>query len=131
MGYPVQLHVTPTSIREFLDLTAKAAEGGTACRKDPDLFWSLNEADMAAAKKLCRTSGPNGGPCPLLTGCRKFAISDNQNEGVWGGLTPDERRKVKRAERAERRRDARIMKKIQETLHAGQEMFPIFEERTN
>ena len=124
MGQSIQLHVTPTSIREFLDLTAKAADGGTACRKDPDLFWSLNEQDIDAAKKLCRK-------CPLLIGCRKFAITDNQNEGVWGGLSPDERRKVKRAERAERRREARIMKKIQETLRTGQEMFPVFEERTN
>jgi hypothetical protein len=31
------------------------------------------------------------GGCPAKTECLQFALDNNEREGVWGGLTPDER----------------------------------------
>lgn len=41
-------------------------------------------AAEAQAKALCNT-------CPVRLQCLQFADETNQREGVWGGLTPQER----------------------------------------
>lgn len=50
-------------------------------------------AQVAAAKKICHR-------CPVRTDCLDHAITNNITHGIWGGLTPKDRR----TERARRRR---------------------------
>jgi len=69
---------------------------------DPNLFFPAGETGPAArqiaqAKKICA-------PCPVVEDCLTYAIETNQVAGVWGGLTEDERRPVRRRWLAERRR---------------------------
>lgn len=74
-----------------------------ACRDhDPELFFPAGETGPAAeqirqAKRVCAS-------CEVQDDCLTYAIETNQVSGVWGGLTEDERRPVRRRWLAERRR---------------------------
>ena len=62
-----------------------------ACRRtEADLFFPAGSAGAAArqihaAKAVCRT-------CPVQGPCLQFALSTNQDAGIWGGKDEDERR---------------------------------------
>lgn len=69
-----------------------------ACRHTgPDLFFPVGETgpaaidDAEAAKSVCRS-------CPVQAECLTFAMVTNQQGGVWGGATEQERRKLRRTE---------------------------------
>jgi WhiB family redox-sensing transcriptional regulator len=69
---------------------------------DPSIFFPAGETGAAIdqisyAKKVC-------GSCEVSEECLTYAIDTNQISGVWGGLTEDERRPVRRRWLAERRR---------------------------
>ena len=63
-----------------------------ACQDaDPDLFFPIGPAGPALAqvteaKTIC-------GRCPVREACLSFALRTGQDEGIWGGLTSDERRR--------------------------------------
>jgi WhiB family redox-sensing transcriptional regulator len=65
-----------------------------ACRSsDPDLFFPIGTTGAAkeqivAAKHICET-------CGVTAQCLEFALLTNQESGIWGGLSEDERRKVR------------------------------------
>ena len=54
------------------------------------------EVQIARAKKVCVT-------CPVRQQCLEFAVTTNQEYGVWGGCSEDERRVVRRQWRARQR----------------------------
>lgn len=66
-----------------------------ACRdEDPELFFPVGNsgpalAQIAEAKAVCAR-------CPVVSQCLEWAISSGQDAGVWGGLSEDERRSLKR-----------------------------------
>lgn len=59
-----------------------------ACRElsDPDVMYPDDKAYryIAEAKKVCAG-------CPIRTQCLEIALERNEQWGVWGGLTTDER----------------------------------------
>ncbi|MHB1928125.1 MAG: WhiB family transcriptional regulator [Acidimicrobiales bacterium] len=64
----------------------------------PDLFFPAGRtgsgADLAeAAKRVCAR-------CPVAGPCLEFALETNQEYGVWGGTTEEERRCLRRRARA-------------------------------
>jgi WhiB family transcriptional regulator, redox-sensing transcriptional regulator len=67
---------------------------------DTNLFFPVTDADAAAPKRVCAV-------CPVRQECLEWAIATRQSDGVWGGMTEDERRRLRRrrqeAERAGRR----------------------------
>lgn len=71
--------------------------GGAACRKvDPELFFPVGSVTSGPgfeqaekAKKVC-------GSCEVKEDCLLYAIEHDQDAGIWGGLTEDERRAIKR-----------------------------------
>jgi WhiB family transcriptional regulator, redox-sensing transcriptional regulator len=64
-----------------------------ACRgMDPDVFFPTDEVGQAAALDVCAE-------CPVRELCLEFAIRSRQTDGVWGGTTPRERRKLIRQRR--------------------------------
>ena len=73
------------------------------CRDtDPDLFFPIGSTGPAldqidAAKEVCAI-------CPAREPCLEFALATNQESGVWGGTSEDERRKLRRSWLAARRR---------------------------
>jgi WhiB family redox-sensing transcriptional regulator len=65
-----------------------------ACRGlDTTVFFSDDEADTAAAIAVCEN-------CPVRQACLDFAIDTRQHDGIWGGLTEIERRRVRRRRQA-------------------------------
>jgi WhiB family redox-sensing transcriptional regulator len=66
------------------------------CRDtNPDLFFPVGTTGQALvqienAKAVCRG-------CPAQEACLEFALSTNQDSGVWGGTSEEERRKLRRA----------------------------------
>ena len=73
-----------------------------SCRTlDTALFFPIGqtgeaEVKIARAKKVC-------GACPVRQACLEFAITTNQEYGVWGGCSEDERRVIRREWRARQR----------------------------
>lgn len=76
-----------------------------SCRfTDPELFFPAGSTGAAveeiqAAKAVCQT-------CQVRSACLQFALETNQEAGIWGGTTEDERPKLRRAWLANRRRQA-------------------------
>jgi WhiB family redox-sensing transcriptional regulator len=76
---------------------------GAACRDtDPDLFFPIGTTGQAidqidAAKAVCCI-------CDAKGACLEFALATNQESGVWGGSSEEERRKLRKAWLAARRR---------------------------
>ena len=69
-----------------------------ACRDaEPDLFLPAGagaQIRLAEAKSVCRV-------CPVLIQCRTWALATGQDTGVWGGMSADERRALRRHDRVE------------------------------
>lgn len=74
-----------------------------ACRyEDPELFFPIGTAGPALettdkAKAVCHS-------CLVRKQCLELALSSGQDSGVWGGLTPTERRVLKARTAAAQRR---------------------------
>ncbi|HEX7165676.1 MAG TPA: WhiB family transcriptional regulator [Acidimicrobiales bacterium] len=75
-----------------------------ACKDlDPNLFFPIGVTgpavdQIAAAKSICTL-------CPVRAECLDFAITTNQEFGIWGGTSEDERRVLRRQWRARIRRE--------------------------
>src|SRR5699024_12121480 len=68
---------------------------------DPELFFPIGNTGPAItqiqeAKAVCQK-------CDVMTACLKFALESGQDSGVWGGLSEDERRSLKRRNARARR----------------------------
>jgi WhiB family redox-sensing transcriptional regulator len=66
-----------------------------ACRDaDPELFFPDGDvrsarAQAKAAKLICRR-------CPVSATCLSWALASGLEAGIWGGLTEDERHRLRR-----------------------------------
>ena len=64
-----------------------------ACRGiDPDVFYPADDDPADDAKAICHV-------CPVRTPCLEWALSTREKEGVWGGATERERRRIIRQRR--------------------------------
>ncbi|MFE5300713.1 WhiB family transcriptional regulator [Streptomyces sp. NPDC056632] len=67
--------------------------GGPACRDaDPGLFFppdggTMTSGQVSRAKALCQA-------CPVQQACLTIAVSFGDSNGIWGGTTPGERRRL-------------------------------------
>lgn len=59
---------------------------------DPDVFYPASDEEAEAAKAICRQ-------CPVLSPCLEWALSNRERDGVWGGATERERRRLVRQRR--------------------------------
>jgi WhiB family redox-sensing transcriptional regulator len=75
------------------------AEHAACCAPstDPDLFFPLGELDVEAApaKAVCAR-------CSVAAQCLGWALRTGEQNGIWGGTTPVERRLLRRADRPSR-----------------------------
>lgn len=63
--------------------------------EDPELFFPVGTTGPALdqlerAKAVCRR-------CQVVDQCLEWALSTNQDAGVWGGMSEEERRSLRRA----------------------------------
>lgn len=86
-------------------LVLGAAEYGwrdeALCRDtDPELFFPVGTtgkalAQINRAKEVCSE-------CPVSAPCLDFALETNQDSGIWGGLSEEDRRTIRRQRAAQR-----------------------------
>jgi WhiB family redox-sensing transcriptional regulator len=64
-----------------------------ACRGlDPQMFYPEVDEEADAAKAVCEV-------CPVRQACLEHALAKREKEGVWGGATERERRRIIRQRR--------------------------------
>ncbi len=77
----------------------------SACRDtDPDLFFPVGTTGPAieqieSAKAVCQV-------CEAQAPCLEYALATNQDSGIWGGTSEEERRKLRKQYTARQRRTA-------------------------
>ena len=83
-----------------MDLRHKAA----CLTEDPELFFPIGNTGPALlqieeAKRVCRR-------CEVREQCLNWALDNGQDHGVWGGMSEDERRALKRRQARSRLRSS-------------------------
>ena len=64
-----------------------------ACRGvDPDIFYPVSDEEAEEAKAICAE-------CAVRQPCLEYAIANRERDGVWGGATERERRRIIRQRR--------------------------------
>ena len=59
---------------------------------DPAVFFPDSEENAGEAKSICAE-------CAVRLSCREHALAVRERDGVWGGLTEKERRRIIRQRR--------------------------------
>jgi WhiB family redox-sensing transcriptional regulator len=60
------------------------------CTKAPELFFPDKKWDPAnEAKKICAS-------CDVAVQCLQFALDNDEQDGVWGGMSESDRAKLRR-----------------------------------
>ncbi|HVA43757.1 MAG TPA: WhiB family transcriptional regulator [Acidimicrobiales bacterium] len=59
---------------------------------DPDVFYPVSEEDADTAKAVCAQ-------CAVREACLEYALAYRERDGVWGGATERERRRIVRQRR--------------------------------
>ena len=59
---------------------------------DPDIFYPVSDDDAEEAKAICAS-------CTVRQSCLEYSLAAREREGVWGGLTERERRRIVRQHR--------------------------------
>ncbi len=79
---------------ERLGNIADILSRGSCLTEDPELFFPVGSKDpnIANALKIC-------GGCDVRQLCLDWAMLKPQQDGIWGGTTPEERIRVRREER--------------------------------
>ena len=64
-----------------------------ACRGlDPDIFYPATDEEADVAKAVCSV-------CSIRHACLEHALGSRERDGVWGGATEKERRRIIRQRR--------------------------------
>ena len=83
-----------------------------SCREaDPTIFFPIGSTgralnQIAAAKAVC-------GDCSVKDLCLEFALKTNQDSGVWGGASEEERRQLRRERNRARREFGGVSRPVQ------------------
>lgn len=59
---------------------------------DPEIFYPQSDEEAGAAKAVC-------GQCAVQHACLEHALGSRERDGVWGGATEKERRRIIRQRR--------------------------------
>jgi WhiB family transcriptional regulator, redox-sensing transcriptional regulator len=59
---------------------------------DPEVFYPVSDEESDEAKSICAE-------CPVRLPCLEFALASRERDGVWGGATEKERRRIIRQRR--------------------------------
>jgi WhiB family redox-sensing transcriptional regulator len=84
-----------TALREAAVWTTREAvwrERGACKGLDPQIFYPETDEDADTAKRVCAQ-------CHVQTACLEYALQFREREGVWGGTTERERRRIIRQRR--------------------------------
>lgn len=60
---------------------------------DTHLFFAEDFEQLDEARKVCFA-------CPVREDCAEFALANNEDDGMWGGYTARQRRKIRKLRKA-------------------------------
>jgi len=83
---------TPVSTREKNTKDKVWLERGACRGLDPGIFYPDEDDEAFEAKSIC-------GACNVKVTCLEYALSFREKDGVWGGATERERRRIIRQRR--------------------------------
>jgi hypothetical protein len=84
-----------TIIGELFGIRPDAWELDAVCSSvDPEAFYPPPGTSTLPARLVCAS-------CPVRAICLETALARNETEGVWGGYSPRQRRRLKRGETVE------------------------------
>jgi WhiB family redox-sensing transcriptional regulator len=97
--------VTIASLRPATYNSEEWREQGSCRTLNTAMFFPIGqtgeaEVKIARAKRVCLT-------CPVRQECLEFAVTTNQEYGIWGGHSEEERRVIRRQWRARQRAAAK------------------------
>jgi WhiB family redox-sensing transcriptional regulator len=74
-------------------LTNQTWRQRAACRGvEPDVFYPVSDEEADIAKTICDQ-------CSVRQPCLEYALANRERDGVWGGATERERRRLLRQRR--------------------------------
>ena len=59
---------------------------------DPEIFYPVSDEDADEGKAICAE-------CPVRLACLEYALAYRERDGLWGGATERERRRIIRQRR--------------------------------
>lgn len=66
-----------------------------ACKDaEPELFFPISAT--AASSQVVKRAKLICASCPVRAACLSYALDHRQEQGIWGGLTEEERRRIPR-----------------------------------
>jgi len=77
----LSLHLPPEWVSDAL-----------CAQTDPEVFYPQVGGSTRRAKSVCAA-------CPVLAECRNYALATGELDGVWGGLSENDRRRIRRQAR--------------------------------
>lgn len=83
-------HDDPEVKTKFLKLVW-ALDGTQPCADDPDMYmenWTGRPIPDEVAERACAG-------CKFIEQCKDYAIAADEEIGIWGGTSPDKRRRMK------------------------------------
>ena len=96
------------NLKLLLELHRAAKELDPECTHFPEIFWPEDWGfksqggipehyfdAVRVAKQYC-------GRCPIREQCLEYALEAGENYGIWGGMTAQERKQIRRASRKSR-----------------------------
>ena len=73
----------------MVPLTNQTWRQHAACRGvEPDTFYPASDEEAEVAKAVCAV-------CPVRQPCLEYALTSRERDGVWGGATEKERRRIR------------------------------------
>lgn len=84
---------SPEQVADWLELARAADEiaDNLPCRQAPDLYFATQTEGHYSQLAIRACSD-----CPIRQMCGEYAIKHNETEGIWGGLTAGERKRIRR-----------------------------------
>ena len=77
----------------MVPLTNQTWRQHAACRGvEPDVFYPVSDEEADVAKSICNV-------CSVRQPCLEYALGNRERDGVWGGATERERRRILRQRR--------------------------------
>lgn len=78
--------------------TGNWADDANCLGMNPDIFFPTRGEDVRYAQSICRA-------CDVQVECAHYALNQNDTlQGIWGGLTQRDRRRIRRGRAATRSR---------------------------
>jgi len=90
---PGAILVVPPTCKDVNRKVNLSWRHSAACRGvDPEIFYPPSDEEAGVAKSICAQ-------CNVRQACLEYALAHRERDGVWGGATERERRRIVRQRR--------------------------------